>query len=245
MSDRASIEKEINDVRGNLGRIEKDVRQLRDWISSNERSLGGMQEALRRITEDGIAKARNDLAQRENELQRLRGTLVLNERVLGKLIEIDRKENDISTLEREQERIIVLLERHRAELNQLKAEYEELSRPTILPPCELVLPNNQRFPLDSGKGEYLIGWRDAQGTVVPDIDLHPVGGSTQGVSRKHALLRFESGQWHLIDLGSTNGSFVNDTPVAPNQPLPLRDKTTLRFGQIQVFFRYITQTTRL
>jgi hypothetical protein len=156
MTDRPSIEQDINDIKRTIGQIDKDVKQLRDWISSNERALAGMPETLRRITEEGMAKARADLAQRENELQRLRGELAQNEKVLHILNSIERKRQDIATLEREQEQIVVLLERHRTELRQLQLAYDEHMRPQTLPPCELVLPNNQRVPLDAAKGEYLI-----------------------------------------------------------------------------------------
>ncbi|MBC8074995.1 MAG: FHA domain-containing protein [Chloroflexales bacterium] len=245
MTDRPGIEKEIVDARKSLGQIEKDVKQLRDWIAGNERSLNGMQETLRRITEEGISRARADLAERETGLQRLRETLAHNDRLLNLLNEIDRKANDIATLEREQEKTIVLLERHRTELRQLQSGYDELTRPNVLPPCELVLPNNQRVSLDGHKGEYIIGWHDAKGGPIPDIDLHALGGSAQGVSRRHAVLRFAGGQWHVLDLASTNGTFLNDVPVAPNTLLPIADKTKIRLGNIMMFFRYVTQTTRL
>lgn len=245
MSDRPSIEKEITDLRRTIANIDKDARQLRDWISNNERTLAGMQDTLRRITEDGISKARSDLMQRESDIQRLRTTLVHNEKLLNLINEIERKQQDITNLEREQERIIVLLERHRAELSQLQLSYDELTRPTILPPCELVLPNNDRIPLDASRGDYVIGWRDADGAVTPDVDLHPLGGSTLGVSRRHALLRFMNGQWTIMDLGSTNGTFVNETAVPPNTTMALPDKTKIRLGSIMLFFRYITRTTRL
>jgi hypothetical protein len=245
MSDRPATEKEIADLKKSIGQVEKDVKQLRDWISSNERSLNGMQEALRRITEEGITKARMDLSQRESELQRLREALAQNEKVLNLLREIERKGQDIATLERDQEKIIVLLEHHRTELRQLNRTYEELTRPSALPPCEVVLPNNQRIPLDAQKGEYVIGWHDATGGTGPDIDLHTVGGSALGVSRRHAVLRFVNGQWSLIDLGSTNGSFLDDTALVPNTPTAVRDKTKIRLGNIILFFRYVTKTTRL
>jgi pSer/pThr/pTyr-binding forkhead associated (FHA) protein len=112
-------------------------------------------------------------------------------------------------------------------------------------PCELVLPNNLRIPLDPGKGTYMIGWYDAAAGGPPDIDLHPLGGSAQGVSRQHAILRLAAGQWTLTDLGSTNGTFINDAPMASNSTVALRDKTRIRLGNVLVFFRYITQTTRL
>ena len=245
MTDRPSIEKEIGDLKTRISQIDKDIKQLRDWVSSNERSLNGMQETLRRITEEGITRARADLSQREQEAQRLRGELAHNEKVLALIGDMERKERDIGTLEREQEKIIVLLERHRAELRQLKLAYDELTQPVVLPPCEVVLPNNQRIPLDAHKGEYVIGWNDGTAGPLLDIDLHPVGGSTGGVSRRHAILRFIDRQWTLLDLGSTNGTYLNDTRVAPNTPVLLSDRSRLRLGSIQLFFRYITQTTRL
>jgi|SRR5690349_2701586 len=245
MSDRPSIEKEIADAKQALGQLERDIKQLRDWISTNERAVGGMPESLRRITEDGITRARADLAQHENSMQRLRGSLAENQRLLSLLIDIERKAQNIATLEQEQEKIIVLLERHRSELQQLQRSYEDLTRPVVQAPCELVLPNNQRVPLDGQQAELAIGWRDARTLAAPAIDLTSLGGSAQGVSRQHALLRCQDGRWTIEDLGSTNGTFLNESPLAPHTPALLYDKATIRVGQIKLFFRYVTQTVRL
>src|SRR5262245_26341300 len=186
MSDRPSIEKEIADTQQGISQLEKDIKQLRDWISNNERAVGGMPESLRRITEDGITRARADLAQRENQMQQLRGSLADNQKLLKLLLDMDRKARDIATLEQEQEKIIVLLERHRAELRQFQLSYEELTRPVVQAPCELVLPNNQRIPLAPQQGEYAIGWRDARALVGPEIDLTDLGGRSHGEERAHA-----------------------------------------------------------
>jgi hypothetical protein len=245
MSDRPSIEKELSDTKQTLSQLEKDIKQLRDWISTNERAVGGMPESLRRITEDGITRARADLAQRENEMQRLRGRLADNQRLLGLLVDMDRKARDIATLEQEQEKIIVLLERHRAELRQLQLSYEELTRPVIQAPCELVLPNNQRLPLDGQQAEYVVGWQDARTLVGPAIDLTAIGGSSLGVSRQHAVLRCSAGRWTIEDMGSTNGTYLNESPLAAHTPMLLQDKTTIRVGQVKLYFRYVTQTVRL
>ncbi len=245
MSTRPTIEKEINDSKRVIAGLERDIKQLRDWISGNERSLGGMNEALRQITEEGITKARVDLAHKENELQRLRNDVANNQRILNKLEEIERKERDIANLEQEQERIIMLLEKHRAELIQFKREYDDLTRPVVLTPCEVVLLNNQRIALDMNKGEYVIGCRDGDLWGQPDIDLQPFGGSSQGVSRRHAVLRYTSGQWTITDLGSTNGTFINERQILPNAPTILQDKTKIRLGNVLIFFRFVTRTTRL
>lgn len=245
MSPRATIEKEINDSRRTISALEKDVKQIRDWISQSERTLGGMTEALRRITEDSIARARAELADKENTLQRLRNDQAVNERLLNKITDIEKKEQEIARLESEQERIIALLERNRTELNQLKEDYEQMTGPEIVAQFELVLPNNQRISLDTTRHEYVIGWRDDKTRIIPDIDLGPLGGSSEGVSRRHATLRYDHGQWILIDLGSTNGTFVNDKQITPQAPTMLADKTTIRLGNIKVFFRQVTRTVRL
>jgi hypothetical protein len=245
MSTRPTIEKEINDARRVIANVEKEVKQLRDWISANERALAGMSDTLQKITEEGIAKARADLAHKENELQRLRTSLADNQKILSKIDEIEKKEREIAKLEEEQERIIVLLEKHRSELIQLKSEYDAITTPSVIAPCELVLPDNQRISLDVAKGEYVIGCLDTESRNVPDIDLNPVGGLTQGVSRRHAIIRFVNGQWTITDLGSTNGTFVNERQITPNAPTILQDKSKLRLGNVLMFFRYITKTTRL
>jgi multidrug efflux pump subunit AcrA (membrane-fusion protein) len=247
MTDRASLDKDIADLRRAMGAMEKEAKQLRDWIGQNERALPGMQEALRRITEDGLVKARADLAQRENALQRMRATLAQDEKILGKLGEIERKQRDIATLEQEQERTIVLLEKQRTDLRQLQDEYEQLTRPpaVTLSPCEVVLPNNQRIGLQPQQGDYLIGWHDGSAGEPPEIDLQVVQGSAQGVSRRHAVLRHDATGWTITDLGSTNGTFLNEAPLAPNVATELRDRTRIRLGNITIFFRHITQTVRL
>jgi serine/threonine-protein kinase len=108
-----------------------------------------------------------------------------------------------------------------------------------------VLPNNQRVPLDAQNAELVIGWRDARTLVGPEIDLTEIGGSAQGVSRQHAVLRCNAGRWTIEDLSSTNGTYLNESPLAPHTPTLLQDKLTIRVGQIKLYFRYVTQTRRL
>ena len=50
------------------------------------------------------------------------------------------------------------------------------------------------------------------------------------VSRRHAELRVSEGALWIVDLGSTNGTFVNDTRLAPNQPVRLANGARLRFA---------------
>jgi pSer/pThr/pTyr-binding forkhead associated (FHA) protein len=91
----------------------------------------------------------------------------------------------------------------------------------------------------------VIGWRDARTLVGPAIDLTELGGSAQGVSRQHAMLRCNAGRWTIEDLGSTNGTYLNESPLAARTPTLLQDRMTIRVGQLKLFFRYVTQTVRL
>ncbi|MGW4380019.1 FHA domain-containing protein [Kitasatospora sp. NPDC004531] len=50
------------------------------------------------------------------------------------------------------------------------------------------------------------------------------------VSRRHAELRFEDGRWLLHDLGSANGTFVNDRRLAGGTVVRPGDR--LRFGRL-------------
>jgi two-component system, cell cycle response regulator len=51
---------------------------------------------------------------------------------------------------------------------------------------------------------------------------------TDSVSRRHARLFREDGRWKVEDLGSTNGTYVNDRKI--EQASPLRNGDLVRFG---------------
>lgn len=64
-----------------------------------------------------------------------------------------------------------------------------------------------------------------------DCDLRMVDA---GVSRHHAELRVEEDQVVLVDLGSTNGTFVNGQPA---RRVVLTDGTTVTLGRTTMVFR--------
>lgn len=64
-----------------------------------------------------------------------------------------------------------------------------------------------------------------------DCDLRLVDA---GVSRHHAELRVEDGEVVLVDLGSTNGTFVNGQPV---RRVSLTDGTQVTLGRTTLVFR--------
>src|SRR6266550_381047 len=81
---------------------------------------------------------------------------------------------------------------------------------------------NQRFPVRTPV--FNIGRADYNDIVLPD----------PSVSTAHAKLQRREGVWLVVDLDSTNGTFVDGERV--NGESPLAPGTLLRFGDIQLVF---------
>jgi pSer/pThr/pTyr-binding forkhead associated (FHA) protein len=81
-----------------------------------------------------------------------------------------------------------------------------------------------------------IGREDPVSQVFPDIDLTDYGGDEGGVSRMHARITQQGGQFYIEDLDSTNYTFVNQQRLQPRQPHPLQDEDEVRFGRVKATF---------
>lgn len=76
--------------------------------------------------------------------------------------------------------------------------------------------------------EFLFGRYDD----IKGLNLAPYNALEKGVSRLHAALRRGDEMLFLVDLGSTNGTYLNDQPLTPNQPRVLRSGDQIRLGQL-------------
>ena len=56
-------------------------------------------------------------------------------------------------------------------------------------------------------------------------------------SSHHAEVRPGVSGYSLIDLGSTNGTFVNEQPLAPHAPHPLQDGDKIRIGDMVCLYQ--------
>ncbi|MCB0194300.1 MAG: protein kinase [Anaerolineae bacterium] len=93
------------------------------------------------------------------------------------------------------------------------------------------------IPVDAEK---LIVGR-THGSHRADIDLGPYGAATAGVSRKHICLIHDDERWTLEDLGSLNGTFVNDVKLKPQTPITLKSGDVIRCGHMPLIFRILDQ----
>ena len=155
MPDRTTVESESNDLRREIGNLEQQLRSLRDYIGTQERLLRNAAESVRNITERSLAEARGDLHLKELRLQQLKQDLQRNQVYLDKLAQIERKQNDVETLERELQRITSMLDRSRIELAQLNQDYGRLSVPA--PAYALVFEGGQRVSLSTDGRDLLVG----------------------------------------------------------------------------------------
>lgn len=82
----------------------------------------------------------------------------------------------------------------------------------------------------SNAGHLLLGWQATDGLREMRFDTpvsigrepgNDVELSNEYVSRHHAVLWAEDSQWHIRDLDSTNGTFVDQTRVSGTSALPL------------------------
>jgi pSer/pThr/pTyr-binding forkhead associated (FHA) protein len=100
----------------------------------------------------------------------------------------------------------------------------------------VVEADNQEFDL-SGKDNIVIGREDAVSNIYPDVDLTPHGGEDGGVSRLHARIFYDNGQYLLEDENSTNFTFLNRQKLAGKTPTPLHDNDEIRLGRVLLRFK--------
>ena len=75
-----------------------------------------------------------------------------------------------------------------------------------------IIRTGQIIPLE-GRGEFTIGRVSDGQSILPDVDLAPFDGYSQGVSRLHATVKLREGQIYVEDLGSSNGTRINNTKI--------------------------------
>ena len=95
-----------------------------------------------------------------------------------------------------------------------------------------VLKTGQTILLEDGE-EFILGRVGGKQPILPDVDLTPYGAYKEGVSRLHALVKLADDRYTITDLGSANGTWVNDTKTAAHNPYRLENGDILTLGKLK------------
>jgi len=112
---------------------------------------------------------------------------------------------------------------------------------TIEPPSS---PSNSWISLhlmDSGKilplasrTEFTMGRLSEGQPIMPDIDLTPYQAYASGVSRLHAVVKRESDRTIVMDLGSSNGTYLNGRRLNPHTEEELKHGDVVALGKLKI-----------
>ena len=82
--------------------------------------------------------------------------------------------------------------------------------------------------------ETTIGRADPVTGILPDIDLTPVDNN-RSVSRRHAKIIRAGNEYHVLEeVGTVNGTYVNDVRIPTGVPVTLHDGDLLKIGLISM-----------
>ncbi|MEJ2487424.1 MAG: FHA domain-containing protein [Anaerolineales bacterium] len=96
-----------------------------------------------------------------------------------------------------------------------------------------IIRTGQILPL-VGREEHTLG-RISQGqSILPDIDLAPYDGYSQGVSRLHATLKIKHDNLFIEDLGSSNGTRINDNKIDPHTDQLVQHGDVISLGRFKI-----------
>jgi hypothetical protein len=87
------------------------------------------------------------------------------------------------------------------------------------------------------KGEFVLG-RKAGTTSEMLLDLAPFGGYSLGLSRRHAAIRPQGDGYEVLDLGSVNGTWLNEERLIPHKSYRLPNHSHLRLGRMRMLVLY-------
>ena len=71
------------------------------------------------------------------------------------------------------------------------------------------------------------------------VDLTQFGALELGISRSHAMIRRSKGGYQLIDLESSNGTWLENQRLVPKEPYPLESGNRIRVGRLNLLVFYM------
>jgi hypothetical protein len=76
--------------------------------------------------------------------------------------------------------------------------------------------------------------KDSKETNEAFVDLTLAAGFTQGVSRRHAMIQRQDNRVEIMDLHSSNGTFLNGNRLLPSKFYELKSGTVIQLGRLKL-----------
>jgi len=86
--------------------------------------------------------------------------------------------------------------------------------------------------------EIIIGRKTEETASEFILDFSELDGFQMGLSRRHAVIRQVESGYEVVDLSSTNGTWLNDERLVPNKPYPLPNRSQIRAGRLRFLVLY-------
>jgi FHA domain len=98
-----------------------------------------------------------------------------------------------------------------------------------------IIDNGKLIPV-TDKTEFTVGRASEGQPITPDVDLGEYNAFDYGVSRLHIVVRLTGEKLTIMDLGSSNGTFINAVrvPVNTEQTVTSADIVSLGKFRIQI-----------
>jgi len=104
-------------------------------------------------------------------------------------------------------------------LSKIKANTQSLT--TYASPSSVVVPLEKRYR------------NDFEAITLGRDDRNDIRVTSKAISRFHAFIYNHHDQFFIEDKCSSNGTFVNDTPIQTNKQVPLQIGSELRFSNVR------------
>jgi hypothetical protein len=127
-----------------------------------------------------------------------------------------------------------------SDLSKKSARQDPVSTPVNSWISLHLMDSGKILPLAS-RNEFTLGRLSEGQPIMPDIDLTPYQAYASGVSRLHAVVKRDAERVMVMDLGSSNGTYINGRRINPHVEEALNHGDIIALGKlkIQVLLRNI------
>ncbi|MEX2461367.1 MAG: DUF6382 domain-containing protein [Paenibacillaceae bacterium] len=115
----------------------------------------------------------------------------------------------------------------------LLAPVKNISDATVLLPA----PSKAFLELKQGEETELIKLSDDSFIIGRNLEVAQFTANWLGLSRSHVMISRHGNNYEVKDLGSKNGSFLNEEAMVPHQPYPLNEGDCIKIVEKQFIYK--------